>query len=86
MKELFSSYAITQSIIDQIKHKTLIYASSDDPCIPIQPLQELDQTNYVLFKYQQYGGHCGFIDDFKFSSSVYESIVDELTKSSTKIT
>lgn len=51
MKELFSAYAITQSIIDQIKHKTLIYASADDPCIPIQPLQELDQTNYVLFKY-----------------------------------
>jgi len=86
VKELFSAYAITQSIIDQIKHKTLIYASADDPCIPIQPLQELNQTNYVLFKYQQYGGHCGFIDDFKFSSSVYESIVDELTKSLTKIT
>ena len=40
--------------------------------------QELVQTDYVKFKPQQYGGHCGFIDDFKFSSSLYEEIVNKL--------
>jgi predicted alpha/beta-fold hydrolase len=80
VKELFSGYAITQNTLNQIKHKTLIYSSIDDPCVPIGPLQELVQTDYVKFKLQQYGGHCGFIDDFKFSSSVYDEIVSKLDK------
>ena len=80
VKELFSDYAITQNTLNQIKHNTLIYSSSDDPCVPIGPLQELDQTDYVKFKPQQYGGHCGFIVDFKFSSSVYDEIVSKLDK------
>ena len=78
VKELFSGYAITQNTLNQIKHNTLIYSSIDDPCVPIEPLQKLNQTDYVKFKLQQYGGHCGFIDDFKFSSSLYEEIVNKL--------
>ena len=80
VKELFSRYAITQNTIDQINHYTLIYSSIDDPCVPIEPLRMLDQTDYVKFKPQQYGGHCGFIDDFKFNSSVYEEIVNNLSE------
>ena len=80
VKDLFSGYAITQHTINQIKHYTLIYSSIDDPCVPIEPLQKLVQTDYVKFKPQQYGGHCGFIDDFKFSSSVYEEIVSKLNR------
>ena len=80
VKELFAGYAITQDTINQIKNNTLIYSSVDDPCVPIKPLYSLDQTNNVKFKPQQYGGHCGFIDDFKFNSSVYEEIVKNLSK------
>ena len=80
VKELFSGYAITQDTINQIKNNTLIYSSVDDPCVPIKPLYSLDQTNNVKFKPQQYGGHCGFIDDFKFNSSVYEEIVNKLSE------
>ena len=80
VKELFSGYAITQDTINQIKNNTLIYSSVDDPCVPIKPLYRLEQTNNVKFKPQQYGGHCGFIDDFKFNSSVYEEIVNKLSE------
>ena len=80
IKELFAGYAITQDTINQIKNNTLIYSSVDDPCVPIKPLYSLDQTNNVKFKPQQYGGHCGFIDDFKFNSSVYEEIVNKLSE------
>ena len=79
VKELFSGYAINQDIINQIKNNTLIYSSVDDPCVPIEPLCKLHQTDNVKFKPQQYGGHCGFIDDFKFNSSVYEEIVNKLS-------
>ena len=80
VKELFAGYAITQDTINQIKNNTLIYSSVDDPCVPIKPLYSLDQTNNVKFKPQQYGGHCGFIDDFKFNSSVYEEIVNKISE------
>ena len=80
VKELFAGYAITQDTINKIKNNTLIYSSVDDPCVPIKPLYSLDQTNNVKFKPQQYGGHCGFIDDFKFNSSVYEEIVNKLSE------
>ena len=80
VKELFSGYAINQDIINQIKNNTLIYSSVDDPCVPIEPLCKLHQTDNVKFKPQQYGGHCGFIDDFKFNSSVYEEIVNKLSE------
>lgn len=80
VKELFAGYAITQDTINQIKNNTLIYSSVDDPCVPIKPLCSLDQTNNVKFKPQKYGGHCGFIDDFKFNSSVYEEIVNKLSE------
>ena len=76
--ELFSGYAITQNTINQIKHKTLIYSSYDDPCVPIEPLLKLEQTEHVKFKPLEYGGHCGFIDDYKFSSSVYDEIVGRI--------
>ncbi|MEL1224982.1 MAG: alpha/beta fold hydrolase, partial [Candidatus Neomarinimicrobiota bacterium] len=76
--ELFSGYAITQNTINQIRHKTLIYSSYDDPCVPIEPLLKLDQTEHVKFKPLEYGGHCGFIDDYKFSSSVYDEIVGRI--------
>ena len=78
VKELFSGYAITQNTINQIRHKTLIYSSYDDPCVPIEPLLKLDQTEHVKFKPLEYGGHCGFIDDYKFSSSVYDEIVGRI--------
>ena len=80
VKELFSKYAITQVTINNIKNNTLIYSSVDDPCVPIEPLCKLAQTDNVKFKPQQYGGHCGFIDDFKFNSSVYEEIVKKLSE------
>ena len=80
VKALFSEYAITQVIINKIKNNTLIYSSVDDPCVPIEPLCKLHQTDNVKFKPQQYGGHCGFIDDFKFNSSVYEEIVKKLSE------
>ena len=79
INELFSGYAITQDTMDCIKHNTYIYSSIDDPCVPIGPLNKLKQTDFVRFKPQQYGGHCGFIDDFKFSSSIYEEIVNKLS-------
>jgi len=78
MKELFAGYAITQETIDNIKHNTFVYSAHDDPCVPIEPLQRLSQTDYVKFKPQKYGGHCGFIDDFKFSSALYEEIAKRL--------
>jgi len=78
IEELFSGYAITQNTINRIKHNTLIYSSIDDPCIPIEPLLKLNQTDCVKIMPQQYGGHCGFIDDFKFSSSLYDEIVIKL--------
>ena len=81
VKELFSGYAVTQHTINQIKHNTLIYSAIDDPCVPIEPLQKLNQTDNVKFKLQKYGGHCGFIDDFKFSSSVYDEIVNKIIES-----
>jgi len=80
VKALFSEYAITQVIINKIKNNTLIYSSVDDPCVPIEPLCKLHQTDNVKFKPQQYGGHCGFIDDFKFNSSVYVEIVKKLSE------
>ncbi len=81
VKELFSGYAVTQDTINQIKHNTLIYSAIDDPCVPIEPLHKLNQTDYVKFKPQKYGGHCGFIDNFNFSSSVYDEIVNKIIES-----
>jgi predicted alpha/beta-fold hydrolase len=75
---LFSAYGVTQETLNNINHDTFIYSAYDDPCVPIEPLLELEETTNVKFNALKYGGHCGFIDDFKFTSSVYYEIAKKL--------
>ena len=81
LRDLFSAYAVTQETLNNINHDTFIYSAYDDPCVPIEPLLELEETTNVEFNALDYGGHCGFIDDFRFTSSLYHEISKKLESS-----
>jgi len=61
-------YAITGEVLAGLKIPSTIIASCDDPVIPSKDLQNLARPKCLTVQTTQYGGHCGFIENFKLLS------------------
>jgi len=58
--------------IDKIKTESnKVIASADDPVIPADDLNRLALNPYLSVEILKYGGHCGFIENYRFRSSCY---------------
>ncbi len=63
-----NGYAITGDVLENLKVPSLIIASADDPVIPSEDLANLAAPDPLQVQITQYGGHCGFIEDYRFRS------------------
>lgn len=63
-----NSYAITGERLDGIAAPCHIISSMDDPVVASSDLQGLAKSNLLSIETSQYGGHCGFIVDYRFNS------------------
>jgi len=66
--DYLSGYAVTGSRLAGLRIPATIIASADDPVIPAKDLRQVARPSCLCLEKQTYGGHCGFIPDFRMES------------------
>lgn len=73
-----NGYAITGDVLAGLKVPSIIIASLDDPVIPSKDLKELARPEKLMVEAIPYGGHCGFLENFRFLSWADRKIAEIL--------
>ncbi|MFV8817015.1 YheT family hydrolase [Haliea sp. E17] len=63
----FDAYAVTGDTLAGLAVPTHIILSLDDPMIPAVDLPKLAQSPCLTLETPQHGGHCGFIQNWRFT-------------------
>ena len=79
VSDYFNDYALTGGELSDIEVPTVIITSKDDPVIPINDFYAIKQSPQVKVSIQPYGGHCGFIKDYKLNSWVNDILLKEFS-------
>ena len=70
LEEYFESYKITPAVIASLNANATIIASKNDPVVPIVTFADLENNEKLNLIITDYGGHNGFIENYKFSNFV----------------
>jgi predicted alpha/beta-fold hydrolase len=68
MKTYLKGYSLIGDVLEPLNVPAHILASADDPVIPAEDLANLAKPEYLNVEIISCGGHCGFIDSYKFTS------------------
>lgn len=71
----FSSYSLTGDRLKALSIPAHLIASSDDPIIPAADLEKINCPEQLSIEVQQYGGHCGFIQNLAAHSWIETKLV-----------
>jgi predicted alpha/beta-fold hydrolase len=63
-----NGYTITGEALAHLQVPSTIIASLDDPVIPAKDLPELAKPECLTIETTRYGGHCGFLENFRLTS------------------
>jgi uncharacterized protein len=63
-----NGYTITGDALAPLKIPSTIIASMDDPVIPSCDIEKLAGPECLTIETNRYGGHCGFLEDFRLLS------------------
>ena len=66
LEEYFESYKITSAVIASLNVNATIIASKNDPVVPIVTFADLENNEKLNLIITDYGGHNGFIENYKF--------------------
>ena len=80
MRTYLKGYAITGKVLQNLDVSSVIIASTDDPIIPAKDLQNLASPNSLKIETTRYGGHCGFLQNFRLTSWMDQKIVNLFQK------
>lgn len=69
-------YAITGEALSGLSVPATIIASLDDPIIPAEDLKRLATPAQLSVQTTRYGGHCGFLMDFRLTSWVDQQLAE----------
>jgi hypothetical protein len=67
-KTYYKGYAIVGNILKNLKIPSHIMASLDDPVIPAEDLKNLAIPPCLKVETTRWGGHCGFIENYRLHS------------------
>ncbi len=67
-------YAVTGARLAGLEVPTEILLADDDPVIPVRDVAALARSPALTIRRSRYGGHCGFIADYRLSSWLDEYI------------
>ncbi|MFT5700515.1 MAG: putative alpha/beta-fold hydrolase [Desulforhopalus sp.] len=75
--DYFDTYRLQPQILQSLSIPTHIISSMDDPITRISELNDIDRVNNPNLKIHRvpYGGHCGFIQDYRLTSWVDTQLV-----------
>jgi len=63
--DYFLAYKITNKVVNKLLAKTTIIAAKDDEVVPASTFQHLNENDQLKILFTQYGGHNGFIENYK---------------------
>ena len=81
MQDYFDSYALTGNTLAQLQVPSTLILSEDDPVIPLEDLAKIRGNRYLDIVRSPYGGHCGFIENYRLDAWVDRYILQLLQTS-----
>jgi predicted alpha/beta-fold hydrolase len=72
--EYFAGYSIAGERLAPLRVPSTLLTSADDPVVPVADFAGLPRNPAIELIISKYGGHCGFLKNWKF-----ESIAEDLT-------
>lgn len=81
LEHYFDAYRITGNRLQPLACRAHIIASEDDPIILSQDLDSLPDLPQLSIERTQYGGHCGFVENWRFDCWVEQRIMQLLEAS-----
>jgi len=76
LQTYLNGYAITGDRLSTLTVPTTIISSMDDPVIPASDLAHLARPESLRIETTRYGGHCGFLQDYRLTSWVDQCLAD----------
>ncbi len=74
-QEYFNTYTLTGRSFDELSIPVLALTAADDPMIPVQDFFDLQGNQKLHIHVERYGGHCGFLQNYRFQAW-YEELID----------
>ncbi|MGK0291020.1 MAG: putative alpha/beta-fold hydrolase [bacterium] len=72
--DYFQGYAVTGSRLSGLQVPSRIFAANDDPVIPAYDLDNIEASSKLSISRSEYGGHCGFIQDYQLTSWIDQQL------------
>lgn len=76
--DYFNGYALGGGKLKGLAVPTTIIAAQDDPIIPVADIECIDPVDGLDVEITRYGGHCGYLCDFRMQSWVERRIAELL--------
>jgi predicted alpha/beta-fold hydrolase len=70
-----SAYAITGDVLKNISVPSHIVSAEDDPVVLSQDLDELARNSMLSIELTRYGGHCGFLQNYRLHSWIDQRLI-----------
>ncbi len=77
-RDYFNLYTLKSDFFADLRIPVKIFIAEDDPVIPREDFDALDNNNYLSILRLKYGGHCGFIDLFPMHCWYNKIITDDI--------
>lgn len=74
LEHYLDGYSVAGAALQALQIPATILTARDDPVIPVTSFDKLDLPAHVELDIAQYGGHCGFIQDWDLTSFTDEYI------------
>lgn len=78
-RDYFKLYTLNNKSFQDLNLPVQIFIATDDPVIPLDDYQTLNDNHFLTISRQPFGGHCGFINLFPYSRW-YNDVISELLK------
>jgi len=76
VQDYFNSYTLTGDALRPIQVPTHIITAADDPVIPVSGFASLDLPETVHLTVSRYGGHCGFLLNWRTETWLTRHLAD----------
>ncbi len=80
-QEYFQTYTLTGRRFAELSVPLLVLAAADDPIIPVEDFLRLEGNHHLRVQVERYGGHCGFLRNYRLQPWVPDFIQRNLLPS-----
>ena len=74
-RSYYQAYALTGDTLAKLQIPSQLILSLDDPMIPCDDLQQVARPDALTIETTTYGGHCGFLMNWKLDSWIDQRLL-----------